>query len=108
MDENPYQAPSEHASEDPDAGIRARRRLSLLFVLGCLGLAAFFLSVAALGIAVYRDRPDRRGAAAILWALLNTATWCVTAWATWTRRGRLRKIAIFADLAALLSIVAIQ
>ena len=108
MDENPYQSPSKHDSECPDAGIEQRRWLSVLFFLGCLGLAAFFLSVAVLCVVVFIHRPDRRVILAILWMLLNAAIWCVTGWATWTGRGRLRRNMLFVDLAALLSVVAIS
>lgn len=104
MDENPYRAPNEHASEDPDVGGKPRSWLSLLI---CVGLSVIFLSIAVLIFVAFRFRPRAQGAATIIWALLNAGMWCVTAWAMWTKREQLEKIILFGDLAALLSIVVI-
>jgi hypothetical protein len=103
MDENPYRAPA----EDNEHSINRRRWATVFFALLCLGMAAFFaISAVVAPIAIFADGAEATVwwvARAVIWGLANAATWCFTAWATWTSRTKLRTVAIFSDLAALLS-----
>ena len=106
MDENPYKSPAEHGDVNPDASTKLRSWLSLLFVMAfCSGMVALFLFTAVASIIAFGYTWDWGNAVGLLWALVNAATWCITAWATWTNRSRLRKYALFADLVALLSLI---
>ncbi|HUY88696.1 MAG TPA: hypothetical protein VMV10_08175 [Pirellulales bacterium] len=106
MDENPYKAPAEHGDNSPDAATMPSRWFSLVFVLFCAGMVALFLLTAVASVVAFAHRSDWRNAVTVLWGLVNATTWCITAFATWTNRRRLRKFALFADLVALLSVVA--
>jgi hypothetical protein len=103
MDENPYKAPAEHSDVSPGAPTAPLRRLPVLSLIVCFGMAAIFFLTVVGGSVVFAHRLNWRDAVGVLWGLVNTTTWCITAWATWTNRRRLRKFAIFADLVALLS-----
>jgi hypothetical protein len=106
MDENPYKAPAEHGEGSRDAPLKLRSWLSLLFVMACCSsMVALFLFTAVASIIAFVYARDWGNAVGVLWALANATTWCVTAWATWTNRSRLRKYALFADLVALLSLI---